>query len=324
MKHFYTNSKLLLACLLTTTSCVRALQADEMDESAITVRYQISKNQVLYRKVSKTEAAARKLSTINDTIAAFTNGNQKLRAFVYKEDDEKFLYVDINGNDKTRLATSAEVKSIRIRNFSAASKDAKYKSSDVAQTTEVPLKSKDERQVHLLTREDIDSTYFTNIKLRPDKSYKVLHLRPFRYSYNSLVLIPLTIPLKFRFRTQGIPSTVETDFNAGALVAYRHGWRKFKRAEYREGIRTGTQNRHLTVGLFSSVTPITQTPADTEGLPADRTVAAVSGGIAGLYGFERVTIGLAGGIDFPFSNSSQWAYRHKPWIGTVVGIDLFK
>jgi len=328
MKYCYNLSSLFLGGLIVLSGCQRFLQADEHDESAVTVSYKVQKNQVLYRKVSKEEADDRKLSTIHDTVAAFTNGNNKLRAFVYKEEDEKYLYVDFNGNDRRKLGTTeedkkqAKIKSIRIGQYSTASPDAKLKSGgDVAQSTSAT--GPDERSVHLLTPDDIDSTYFTNIELKPDRSYKVLHLRPFKYTFNSLVIVPLTIPLKFRFRTQGLPATVAADFNAGALVAWRHGWRKFKRAEYRKATRTSTQNRHFTLGVFSSITPVTQTPDDTEGLTTERSVAAIGPGIAAMYGFERLTLGLAGGIDIPFSNRSKWAYKDQQWLGIVVGIDLF-
>lgn len=328
MKHCGRLSSFLLAILIGLSGCQRFLQADELDESAVTVSYKIPNNQVLYRKVSKQEVVNRRLSTIRDTLAAFTNGDSKLRAFVYKDDDEKYLHVDFNGNDTSKLGITeedrkkAKVKSIRIGQYSTASTAAKFKTSDVAQTT--PATGVAERSVHLLTPGDIDSTYMTNIELKPDRSYKVLHLRPFKYTYNSVVVIPLTIPLKFRFRTQGLPATVEADFNAGVLVAWRHGWRKFKRAEYRKATRTSTQNRHFTLGVFGSITPVTQTPDDTEGLTAERSVAAIGPGIAAMYGFERVTVGLAGGLDIPFSNRSKWAYKDQPWLGVVVGVDLFK
>jgi hypothetical protein len=60
-------------------------------------------------------------------------------------------------------------------------------------------------------------------------------------------------------------------------------------------------------------------------LDADRNAPAASFGFFGLLGFDRVNMGLTGGVDHAFGKrTGDWLYQNEPWLGVSIGLDLIK
>lgn len=150
---------------------------------------------------------------------------------------------------------------------------------------------------------------------------------PLRYSRNKMVLQTLTIPFKIRGKQGDVPSTVATNFNAG--IAYGHQWNLIQTYPiYGEDEKmVGYEQKQLSFSAapFAGLTTMALSAKNTEpDIVTDQTVMGYSIGVAGVFTFNRLNLGLALGIDHGFGNANDWIYQDKVWTGIVIGLDLIK
>jgi len=135
----------------------------------------------------------------------------------------------------------------------------------------------------------------------------------------------LTIPLKFRPMTSGVPGQLNTEINASAYFGLRTDRftieyaqnplgkqeRVVKHFGFSFGGLTGLGNT-----LVSPTTTNDQTEQEYDGIVWTK-------GVAGIFALNSVTIGLSLGFDNLLDqNRSIWIYESKPWIGFTFGLNL--
>lgn len=149
-----------------------------------------------------------------------------------------------------------------------------------------------------------------------------------KYSDHKPTFQTLTIPFKLRGETSGLASTVSTGVNVG--LAYGYQWNyisvepiysntDFKMKGYDK------KKTSFTAAPFLGLTTIALTPKNTEEtIESDKTVMGISFGGTSVFSFNKLNLGLAIGLDYGFSDSKNWVYQGKPWVGIVFGLDIIK
>ena len=135
-----------------------------------------------------------------------------------------------------------------------------------------------------------------------------------------------TIPFKMRPAQGGVPTQLNTNFNAAIYVGRRLD---FYSLHTKRSTPFGPSAHIRALGLgygafvgagstfiSADVTGPRLTTADYEGL-------VLHGGIAAIYDARAFNIGLAMGIDQLLGpDGSYWIYQNKPWFGVLFGLDL--
>lgn len=135
---------------------------------------------------------------------------------------------------------------------------------------------------------------------------------------NSTAFSAINIPFKLRFKTDSIPSVVETSIeNLGLFIGRK---RETERYFY-----SGRKTFHaISIGAFVSPTAITLNAGNTGGKVEDEiTQLGVSTGIGLSYTYNKVSfMFIPVGFDFGTSSKTgNWVYNGKYWLGFGVGID---
>ena len=135
----------------------------------------------------------------------------------------------------------------------------------------------------------------------------------------------LTIPLKYRPDTEGLPRQLTTSFQAAIYTGFRTDY-------YRMGYTStplGNQKRHFnhfgfSMGVFAGFGSAFINEGFTNGTIAYEYDAFIlNGGVAGIMGVNNFTLGLCVGIDHLMDqNREEWVYQHKPWVGLAFGLNL--
>lgn len=164
------------------------------------------------------------------------------------------------------------------------------------------------------------------------------------FNFEECTLTAITIPLKYRFRTNrnavdardpenpvdiNIASEkFSSSINISLFGGYSWGKTKFT---HRKKIGNRTKTNKNTIGLLlgsSAVTlETTNTNITTTQLQGDKegTIGTVSFGLGYIKSWNKVSFGLFTGIDKGVGRvSNTWIYNGKPWLGIGLGYDLFK
>lgn len=132
-----------------------------------------------------------------------------------------------------------------------------------------------------------------------------------------------TIPVKFRFGHDDVPSDVSTKLNAGLYVSRKWGRTRF----FRDSERTSNSIAFSWAG-FIGPSPVELTASNTE--PTARVegekkinMLALTLGTGFQLSKDDISLGILGGWDLPISEKKyKWVYRNYPWIGFGVGYKL--
>ncbi|WP_114748114.1 hypothetical protein [Pleomorphovibrio marinus] len=159
---------------------------------------------------------------------------------------------------------------------------------------------------------------YKEISLRGHKDIVLLRRNSFDIDF-------LTIPLKFRPMTSGVPAQLNTEINASAYFGLRTDRFTIEYEQNPSGIQErvvkhfGFSFGGLTgIGstLVSPTTTNDQTEQEYDGIVWTK-------GVAGIFALNSVTIGISLGFDNLLDqNRSIWIYESKPWIGFTLGLNL--
>ena len=135
----------------------------------------------------------------------------------------------------------------------------------------------------------------------------------------------LTIPFKFRGERFDMPRQFNTNLNGAVYAGYRNDIYQlsFRRNPLGKYPRQ-TQHYGISYGLFTGFggTAINQW-VTRSGVTSEYDGVVWSKGLAGIIGFNNVTIGLALGFDNLLDkNKRLWVYQKKPWLGLAFGLNL--
>ncbi|WCO03170.1 hypothetical protein [Psychroserpens ponticola] len=165
-----------------------------------------------------------------------------------------------------------------------------------------------------------------------------------KLKFTEVTLTAITIPLKYRFRTNRaaidasdeenpLQVSIESEeFSTSVNIAFFGGytWGNTKFTHRKKiGNRTFTSKNTLGVFIGSSAVELkgTNTDITLDQPQGDRegTFGTISFGIGYVKSWNKISVGLFGGIDKGVGRVAKtWIYNGKPWLGIGVGYDLFK
>ncbi|MCM4161112.1 hypothetical protein FHG64_08260 [Antarcticibacterium flavum] len=149
--------------------------------------------------------------------------------------------------------------------------------------------------------------------------------RNYTFHNPSFDLDILTMPLKYRFKTAGVPQQLTTNFNGNVYLGFRNDMYSIRYDKSPLG-ETERKIRHVgfSLGGFAGLSSEPVNPWVTrEMIDLEYDGMVFSTGVAGIIGFNGLTAGLALGFDHLLdTNRQHWIYQGKPWIGLAFGINL--
>lgn len=170
---------------------------------------------------------------------------------------------------------------------------------------------------------DSARVFFTNP--RPQQSPVNEASNWFRYHFLSFDTDLVTIPFKYRPAHEGgLPPQLATNANASVYIGLRYdqGYQRnvFYRHQQRSEIRSFSLGAGGLLGLSANTvgpfSTLSQVQDDYEG-------ACLNYGVAVIFGYRSINIGLALGYDYLMDrNRPLWVYQNKPWLGITVGLNL--
>jgi hypothetical protein len=134
-----------------------------------------------------------------------------------------------------------------------------------------------------------------------------------------------TLPFKLREAREGVPTQLNTTFNAALYLGRRLDRYHFRRTTLPTGrsaaqIQTAGFGYGGFVGLGSTIVTADLTHqhaiTDYEG-------AVLHGGVAAIYDIRALNVGAALGFDYLLGDDgAHWLYQGRPWLGVLFGLNL--
>ena len=146
----------------------------------------------------------------------------------------------------------------------------------------------------------------------------------FRYHFTSFDTDLVTIPFKYRLSQQRQPAQLITNANAAVYMGVRYDQGYQRNVFYHHQQRSEIRSFSIGAGFLAGVTAATVNSFSTGGQLLDEyDGACFSYGLAAIFGYRAITLGLAVGYDYlTDQNRSVWLYQNKPWLGITVGLNL--
>lgn len=135
----------------------------------------------------------------------------------------------------------------------------------------------------------------------------------------------LTIPFKYRFRTNGFPRQFTTQLNGGVYFGYRSDVYVLHYNKDLLGMSSrNTTHFGFSFGGFTGIGSTTMNPwVARDQITIEYEGVAWSKGFAAIAGLNNFTAGIALGWDHLLDqNKRHWIYQGKPWVGLVFGLNL--
>ena len=155
--------------------------------------------------------------------------------------------------------------------------------------------------------------------------------RSFKYRESEPLIQAMAIPIKYRPKIKAASSSMaSSDFTVAGSYGWKDSYKKITNT-YTTNPKNNTVNEAtatttfaFTRGIFIGPTAVDLTTATTDNMiPDDRTVIGVTLGGFFVVQINSFNVGAAVGMDYTGVNQ-HWIYSGKPWIGLMVGIELFK
>ena len=180
----------------------------------------------------------------------------------------------------------------------------------------------DDRNPATVDVSDSAVVFFVNPKL---KQIPVNGTSPwFRYHFTSFDTDLVTIPFKYRLSQQEQPAQLITNANAAVYVGVRYDQGYQRNVFYHHQQRSEIRSFSVGAGFLAGISAATVNSFSTGGQLLDEyDGACFSYGLAAIFGYRAITLGLAVGYDYlTDQNRSVWLYQNKPWLGVTVGLNL--
>ncbi|WP_128546426.1 hypothetical protein [Larkinella soli] len=169
---------------------------------------------------------------------------------------------------------------------------------------------------------DSSLVFFANPKVKP---VQVDEKSPwFQYHFTSFDTDIITVPFKYRFGQMGQSGELITSANAAVYLGFRYDQGFQRNVFYHRRQRSEVRSFSIGTGGFLGVTASQVRPFTTAGRYLDEYEGAcLSYGVAAIFGYRAITVGLALGYDYLMDkNRAVWIYQNKPWLGITVGLNL--
>ncbi|RRB06283.1 hypothetical protein [Larkinella rosea] len=146
----------------------------------------------------------------------------------------------------------------------------------------------------------------------------------FQYHFTSFDTDLITIPFKYRIGQQRQPAELITSANAAVYMGLRYDQGFQRNVFYHHQQRSEIRSYSIGAGGLVGISATTIRPFSTANLVQDEYEGAcLSYGLAAIFGYRTVSLGLALGYDYLLDkNRTIWMYQNKPWLGVTVGLNL--
>ncbi|GAB3936145.1 hypothetical protein [Larkinella terrae] len=146
----------------------------------------------------------------------------------------------------------------------------------------------------------------------------------FRYHFTSFDTDLVTIPFKYRLSQQGNPPELITSANAAVYLGFRYDQGFQRSVFYHHQQRSDIRSFSIGGGGLLGITAATVRPFSTGNqLQDEYEGACLSYGVAAIFGYRAVSLGLAFGYDHLMDkNRKVWIYQDTPWLGITIGLNL--
>ncbi|MCF2446560.1 hypothetical protein L0657_21565 [Dyadobacter sp. CY345] len=146
-----------------------------------------------------------------------------------------------------------------------------------------------------------------------------------KYWQNGFDIDFVTIPFKFRPSTNSFPRQLSNDLNGAVYLGYRNDTYSVSYTKNPIGhISQKIVHYGLSAGIITGFGTTAVNPYNTNNnILIEYDGMVWTKGIAVLFGVEKFTFGLIGGIDHLLDeNKMFWYYQGKPYLGVAVGLNL--
>lgn len=169
-----------------------------------------------------------------------------------------------------------------------------------------------------------DSAYVFFVNAKPKQIPVNEKSSWFRYHFTSFDADLVTIPFKYRLAQQENPSTLVTNANAAIYMGVRYDQGYQRNVFYHHQQRSEVRSFSFGAGGILGISASTVGPFSTVGqVQNEYEGACLSYGLATVFGYRAITLGLAIGYDhLTDKNRSLWLYQDKPWFGVTFGLNL--
>jgi hypothetical protein len=134
-----------------------------------------------------------------------------------------------------------------------------------------------------------------------------------------------TTPFKYRPAANGVPPQFNSNFNGSFYFGYLIDRYQVSVKEIYPGIkREKFSKTGLGAGVFIGAGSAFINPKFMNNtIDYEYDALAIDYGAALLFGIRNISTGVSVGFDFlTDKNRKNWVYRHKPWVGIFIGINL--
>ena len=135
----------------------------------------------------------------------------------------------------------------------------------------------------------------------------------------------LTIPFKYRPAQKDFPRQFNTNLNGAVYLGYRNDvyHLKYKKTPLHQ-LQRRVEHYGFSFGFITGLGGTTMNPWVTNThITSEYDGVVWSKGVAGIFGINNVTIGLAVGYDDLLDKNKQyWIYQRKLWVGLGFGLNL--
>ena len=135
----------------------------------------------------------------------------------------------------------------------------------------------------------------------------------------------LTIPFKYRPAQKDFPRQFNTNLNGAIYLGYRNdvyhlNYKKTPLHQFQRQV----EHYGYSFGFITGLGGTTMNPSVTAGqIKSEYDGVVWSKGVAGIFGLNNITVGLAVGYDDLLDKNKQyWIYQRKPWIGLAFGLNI--
>lgn len=174
-----------------------------------------------------------------------------------------------------------------------------------------------------LLKESVDTTQ--SVKIAFPQNQKPLQFTSYQFHQNTFDVDVLTIPFKFRPAVNGFPRQLNATFNGAVYLGYRSDvyHLSYKRTPLRV-FKRNIMHYGYSLGLFTGIgTARIDEYVTNNGINIQYDGAVNLSGINLIVGVEKVSIGLAAGVDYLLDkNRKYWVNNGKPWVGFSFGLNL--
>lgn len=146
-----------------------------------------------------------------------------------------------------------------------------------------------------------------------------------KLSQNSFDMDFMTIPVKYRFAVAEMHPQLNANVNGAVYLGLRQDAYSlsYHINPVADNLRKITHFSY-SVGFFTGFGNTAMSPTVTgNAIEQEYDGVVWSRGIAAIVGVNKITIGVALGVDMLLDkNRSSWIYENKPWLGIALGLNL--